>query len=85
MQKRAMQTMTFKCPEKLANQLKDESLGRKIPKSNLIRHALEFYLSQKGLSTSKTNLYSLSKDLCGAIDGSEDLSGNSAYLEGYGL
>ena len=80
-----MQTITFKCPEKLANQLKSESLSRKIPKSDLLRCALEFYLSQKGLSTSQTNLYSLSKDLCGAIDGPADLSENSAYLEGYGL
>jgi hypothetical protein len=69
-----MQTITFKCPEKLANQLKSESLGRKIPQSDLLRSAIEFYLSQKGLSTNQTSFYSLSKDLCGAIDGPEDLS-----------
>ena len=80
-----MQTITFKCPEKLAIQLEGESLGRKIPKSDLIRRALEFYLCQKGLSTGQTNLYSLSKDLCGAIDGPVDLSENSEYLESYGL
>lgn len=80
-----MLTISFKCPEKLANQLKGESLGRKIPKSDLLRRALEFYLSQKGLSTGQTSLYSLSKDLCGAIDGPADLSENSAYLEDYGL
>ena len=76
-----MQTITFKCPEKLANQLKGESLGRNIPKSDLLRRALEFYLNQKGLSAQKTSLYSLSKDLCGSINGPENLSENSAYLE----
>ncbi len=79
-----MQTITFKCPEKLANQLRGESLGPKIRKSELLRRALEFYLSQKGLSTQQASFYSLSKDLCGAIDGPEDLSENSAHFEGYG-
>ena len=79
-----MQTITFKCPEKLANQLKDVSLGRKIPKSDILRCALEFYLSQKGLTAQQTSLYALSKDLCGAVEGPEDLSENTVYLEGYG-
>lgn len=78
-----METITFKCPEKLANRLRAESKQRKIPKSDLLRQALEFYLSQKGL-IQQVSLYSLSQDLCGAIDGPEDLSENSAYLEGYG-
>ncbi len=78
-----MQTITFKCPEKLANKLRGESKGRKIPKSDLLRQALEFYLNQKGV-TSQVSLYSLSKDLCGSISGPEDLSENSAHLEGYG-
>lgn len=78
-----MEVITFKCPEKLADKLRRESRGRKISKSNLIRQALEFYLDRKGL-TSHTSLYSLSKDLCGAINGPEDLSENSSYLEGYG-
>ncbi len=79
-----MQTITFRCPEKLANQLRGESKRRNIPKSDLLRQALEYYLSQKGLTTQHTSLYSLSKDLCGAINGPEDLSENSAHLEGYG-
>jgi len=78
-----METITFKCPEKLAKKLRGESSGRKISKSDLLRQALEFYLEQKGL-TSHTSLYSLSKDLCGAVSGPEDLSENSSYLEGYG-
>ena len=78
-----MKTITFKCPEKLANDLKGESKRRKIPKSDLLRQALEFYLSQKGLTT-HVSLYSLSKDLCGAISGPEDLSENPTHLEGYG-
>ena len=78
-----METITFKCPEKLANRLRGESKQRKIPKSDLLRQALEFYLSQKGL-TQHMSLYSLSKDLCGVIQGPEDLSENPAHLEGYG-
>lgn len=78
-----MVVVTFKCSEKLVDKLKGESKGRKISKSNLIRQALEFYLERNGL-TSSMSLYSLSKDLCGAVDGPEDLSDNSYYLEGYG-
>lgn len=78
-----METITFKCPEKLADKLRGALKGRKISKSGLIRQALEFYLEQKVL-TSHTSLYSLSKDLCGAVSGPEDLSENSSYLVGYG-
>lgn len=78
-----METITFKCPEKLVNKLKSESKRRKIPKSDLIRKALEFYLSQTGL-VAQVSVYSMSKDLCGAVNGSEDLSANSSHLEGYG-
>jgi Ribbon-helix-helix protein, copG family len=78
-----MKTITFKCPEKLAKMLRGESELRKIPKSDLLRQALEFYLLQKG-AASVVSIYSLSKDLCGSLHGQEDLSENPAYLEGYG-
>lgn len=78
-----METMTFKCQDKLANRLRRESKRRKIPKSDLIRQALEFFLLQKG-TISQASLYSLSKDLCGSLQGPDDLSENPAYLEGYG-
>lgn len=78
-----METITFKCPEKLARWLQGESKLRKLPKSDLLRQALEFFLSQKG-STPQMNIYSLSKDLCGSIEGPEDLSENPSHLEGYG-
>lgn len=79
-----MRTLTFKCPEKLALQLEGESMGRNIPMSDLLRRALEFYLCQKGQYTQQISAYSLSQDLCGAIEGPEDLSENPAHLEGYG-
>ncbi len=78
-----MKTITFKCPEKLAQKLIGESKLRKIPKSDLLRQAVEFYLVQKG-STPLVSIYSLSKDLCGSLHGPEDLSENPAHLEGYG-
>lgn len=78
-----METFSFKCSEKLAKKLRDESRLRRIPKSELFREALEFYLLQKGV-TAPTSIYSISKDLCGSLQGPEDLSTNSAYLEGYG-
>jgi hypothetical protein len=78
-----METMTFKCSEKLAKWLQGESKLRKIPKSDLIRQALEFFLLQKG-SMRQASLYSMSKDLCGSLQGPEDLSENPTYLEGYG-
>ena len=78
-----METITFKCPENLARKLRGESKLRKIPKSDLLRQALEFYLVQKG-STPIVSIYSLSKDLCGSLLGPDDLSENPAHLEGYG-
>ncbi len=78
-----MATITFKCTEKLAKQLQEESHARHIAKSDLLRQAVELYFAQRG-SNQQPSLYSLSKDLCGAIDGPEDLSANSAHLEGYG-
>lgn len=78
-----METITFKCPKGLAHRLKGESRKRKLPKSDLLRQALEFYLNQKG-STTQVSLFSLSKDLCGSIEGPEDLSENPSHLEGYG-
>ncbi len=78
-----METISFKCPEKLAKKLNGESKLRKIPKSDLLRQALEFYLFQRGI-TPQVSIYSLSKDLCGSLRGPEDLSQNPAYLEGYG-
>ncbi len=78
-----METITFKCPEKLAHRLKKESKRRKLPKSDLLRRALEFYLDQKGSAT-QVSFYSLSKDLCGALHGPKDLSENPSYFQGYG-
>jgi hypothetical protein len=79
-----MQTITFKCPDKLANQLQGESVGTKMAKSDIVRRAIEFYLTQKGHTTKPASIYLLSQDLCGSIDGPEDLSENPAHLEGYG-
>jgi hypothetical protein len=78
-----MESISFKCPEKLANRLREESKLRKIPKSDLLRQALDYYLFQKGM-TPQVSIYSLSKDLCGSIHGQVDLSENPIYLEGYG-
>lgn len=76
-------TVSFKCPELLDRQLETESGQLHISKSDLIRKAIENFMEQKGVST-KRSLYSLSKDLCGAIDGPVDLSTNPSHYEGYG-
>lgn len=60
-----------------------EARSKDIKKSTLVRQALEYYLSQKGISQ-KQSLYSLSTDICGSIEGPEDLSQNAAHMEGYG-
>lgn len=78
-----METISFKCPEKLAKKLRGESRQRKIPQSDLLRQALELYFFQQGIAP-EVSIYSLSKDLCGSLHGPEDLSENPAYLEGYG-
>lgn len=78
-----MHTVTFKCPDDLLKWLEKESKVRKTSKSDLLRHALEFFFTQKG-SSPAVNLYSLSKDLCGSLKTPEDLSTNPEHLEGYG-
>ncbi len=79
-----MQTITFKCPDKLGRQLETESAELNIRKSDLLRRALVYYLARKGISTHKSSLFALSEDLCGSVEGPEDLSTNFEYLEGYG-
>lgn len=79
-----MQTYTFKCPDDLAEQLLSESEHRKMGKSDLIRRALVYYLARKGKALKRSSIYALSQDLCGSIEGPEDLSDNPDYLEGYG-
>lgn len=79
-----MRTITFKCPDKLAIQLEREISNRNIQKSDLLRTALIYYLARKGVATKKASLYSLSQDLCGAVDAPEDLSENPDHFEGYG-
>lgn len=74
-----MQTFSFQCSEKLAKKLRDESRIRKVPKSELLREALELYLFQKEV-ISPASIYTRSKDLCGSLHEPEDLSENSKNL-----
>ena len=71
-----MQSLSFKCNKQLAKQLNKECVKRKIAKSDLVRRALTYYLTHKGLATQKSTLYDLSKDLCGTLNGPSDLSEN---------
>jgi predicted DNA-binding protein len=78
-----MKTISLKVPEvldaKLCAVAKD--LGK--PKSEIMRAALERFLSETPEPES-TSFLALANDLIGIVDGPEDLATNHEHLEDYG-
>jgi len=68
-----MQTLSFKCPDKLAEQLTIESTNRAVPRSDLMRRAIIYYLARKSVTSKQANLFMLSQDLCGIPEGPADI------------
>lgn len=78
-----MKNISLKVPDELANKLVATAQKKGLPKSVLIRQALEHhFLGLK--SVRKLSFFELGRDLCGAVRGPADLSTNPKYFGEFG-
>ena len=79
-----MPTLTLKVPETLAEQLQRVSSQRRVPKSQIVREALETALRQE-CHQSTLSAHDRMKPGCGIVKGGpRDLASNPKHLEGFG-
>ena len=77
-------TITCKIPDELNEQLEAEASRKLLPKSALVREALERSLKHRKDVRSKT-AFDRVKGLCGIIkDGPADVSTNPKYMKDFG-
>jgi len=75
-------TLTLKVPREMAQKLEAVATRKRVPKSKLMREALDVFLSKQ---KTKPSLYDRMKDGIGCISsGKGDLSTNPMHMEGYG-
>lgn len=79
-----MDTLTIKIPSNLAREIVEASSAEHVSKSELVRRALETYLSQRHPASPCTSALDRAGDLVGCFEGPEDLASNPAHLEGFG-
>ena len=80
-----MKTLSLKIPEKLDQRIAHEVLRRRIPKSALVREALDQFLFRSNSSKKQPSVFDLTRDLAGKYRGGpSDLSTNPKYMEGFG-
>lgn len=79
-----MTTITCRIPDGLNEQLEAEASRKLVPKSALVRDALERSLKHLG-QTRKRTAFDRVKNLCGIIkDGVTDMSTNAKYMRNFG-
>jgi len=79
-----MATITCKIPDELNEQLEAEAARKMLPKSALVREALERSFKRPRQARQQT-AFDRVKDLCGIIkDGPADMSTNPKYMDGFG-
>jgi predicted transcriptional regulator len=78
-----MTTVTCKIPERLDAELEAAARRRRVPKSAIIREALEQRLKGSRKVAALT-AYDLAKSVCGTLRGPADLATNPKYMEGFG-
>jgi len=80
----AMTTITCKIPDDLNERLEAEASRKLLPKSALVREALERSLKHRREARQET-AFDRVKDLCGIIkDGPADMSTNPKYMKDFG-
>ena len=79
-----MVTITCNIPDELNEHLEAEASRKMLPKSALVREALERSFKQPRQMRQQT-AFDRVKDLCGIIkDGPKNVSINPKYLDGFG-
>ena len=79
-----MKAISLKLPAGLHAKLECAAKQRKRSKSDVMRAALEQYLTGERASERPISALELAGDLVGCAEGPEDLSTNPKYMEGYG-
>jgi predicted DNA-binding protein len=81
-----MSTLTLQLPDTLKDQLALAARRSGKSPARFVRETLEKRLKgTRPLSTRRTSLYELSRDLCGSTEGGpRDLAANKKHLNGYG-
>jgi hypothetical protein len=81
-----MDTLTVKIPTRLQAELEQASRREQLPKSELVRRALDTYLSRPARSAAAPlSALDLAGDLAGCFGGGpKDLASNPRHLEGFG-
>lgn len=79
-----MDTLTIKIPSNLAREIVEASSAEHVSKSELVRRALETYLSQRHPALPRASALDRAGDLVGCFEGPEDLASNPVHLEGFG-
>lgn len=75
-----MRPLTVKVPRSLERRLDELARRRAVPRSVIVREALEAYVAR-----AQTSPLDLIADLVGSVDGlPSDLSTNPKYMEGFG-
>ena len=79
-----MKTLSLKIPEKLDRRIAHEVARRHIPKSVLVREALEQHLAGASPTGTQPSFLDLAGDLVGRRSGPGDLSTNPKYMKDFG-
>jgi len=78
-----MKTISLKISKTLAHRLQERASEAGVNKSELLRQALEHYLSQSGAANT-ASVTALASDLVGCFRGPADLSTGTEHLDDYG-
>jgi hypothetical protein len=78
-----MKTVSLKLPDSLDAKLTTMAKRKGETKSVIVRQALERLYAREASSQPATCL-DLARDLCGIVEGPEDLSTNKEHMRGYG-
>jgi predicted transcriptional regulator len=78
-----MKNISLKLPDDLNARVEQAAKQRGAAKSDIIREALEVYLSN-GTSGRQLSIAELAADLVGSIEGPADLATNPKYMRGFG-
>lgn len=78
-----MTTITCKISERLDAELEAAARRRRVPKSRIVREALEQRL-KGGRKHAAITAFDLAKTACGTLRGPSDLATNPAHMEGFG-
>lgn len=80
-----MSVLTCKLPHALDSRLADLARRRGVPKSVLVREAIEAKIAEEAAAPRAANLIEALGDSVGSIaSGKRDLASNKKHLQGYG-